>query len=122
MIVPETDTGFQKLMILETDRFGRVLVLDGIVQLTEEDEGIYHEWIAHWPIFALNRPAKHVLIIGGGDCGVAREVLRHKSVEKVTMVEIDRMVCDLAASTCRRFAPACTRTRASSSSSATAPR
>jgi spermidine synthase len=101
VIVPETDTGFQKLMILETDRFGRVLVLDGIVQLTEEDEGIYHEWIAHWPIFALNRPAKHVLIIGGGDCGVAREVLRHKSVERVTMVEIDKMVCDL----CRKHMP-----------------
>ena len=102
VIVPETDTGFQKLMILETDRFGRVLVLDGIVQLTEEDEGIYHEWIAHWPIFSLNRPARHVLIIGGGDCGVAREVLRHKSVKKVTMVEIDRMVCDL----CRKHMPA----------------
>jgi spermidine synthase len=101
VIVPETDTGFQKLMILETDRFGRVLVLDGIVQLTEEDEGIYHEWIAHWPIFSLNRPAKHVLIIGGGDCGVAREVLRHQSVQKVTMVEIDRMVCDL----CRKHMP-----------------
>ncbi len=101
VIVPETDTGFQKLMILETDRFGRVLILDGIVQLTEEDEGIYHEWIAHWPLFALQRPARHVLIIGGGDCGVAREVLRHKSVEKVTMVEIDRMVCDL----CRRHMP-----------------
>ncbi len=101
VIVPETDTGFQKLMILETDRFGRVLVLDGIVQLTEEDEGIYHEWIAHWPLFALKKPAKHVLIIGGGDCGVAREVLRHKSVQKVTMVEIDRMVCDL----CRRHMP-----------------
>ncbi len=95
VIVPETDTGFQKLMILETDRFGRVLVLDGIVQLTEEDEGIYHEWIAHWPLFALRKPAQHVLIIGGGDCGVAREVLRHKSVKRVTMVEIDRMVCDL---------------------------
>jgi spermidine synthase len=101
VIVPETDTGFQKLMILETDRFGRVLVLDGIVQLTEEDEGIYHEWIAHWPLFALKKPAKHVLIIGGGDCGVAREALRHKSVQKVTMVEIDRMVCDL----CRRHMP-----------------
>ncbi|MCU0237054.1 MAG: polyamine aminopropyltransferase [Acidobacteria bacterium] len=101
VIVPETDTGFQKLMILETDRFGRVLVLDGIVQLTEEDEGIYHEWIAHWPLFALKKPAQHVLIIGGGDCGVAREALRHKSVEKVTMVEIDRMVCDL----CRRHMP-----------------
>lgn len=95
VIVPETDTGFQKLMILETDRFGRVLILDGIVQLTEEDEGIYHEWIAHWPLFALKKPARHVLIIGGGDYGVAREVLRHGSVQKVTMVEIDRMVCDL---------------------------
>ena len=95
VVVPEKLTGFQKLMILDTERFGRVLVLDGIVQLTEEDEGIYHEWIAHWPIFALNRPAKHVLIIGGGDCGVAREVLRHRSVQKVTMVEIDRLVCDL---------------------------
>jgi spermidine synthase len=102
VIVPETDTGFQKLMILETNRFGRVLVLDGIVQLTEEDEGIYHEWITHWPIFSLNRPAKHVLIIGGGDCGVAREALRHKSVERVTMVEIDKMVCDL----CREHMPA----------------
>ncbi len=102
VIVPETDTGFQKLMILETDRFGRVLVLDGIVQLTEEDEGIYHEWIAHWPLFSLRRPARHVLIIGGGDCGVAREVLRHPSVKKVTMVEIDRMVCDL----CREHMPA----------------
>jgi spermidine synthase len=101
VIVPEIDTGFQKLMILETDRFGRVLVLDGIVQLTEEDEGIYHEWIAHWPLFSLRRPARHVLIIGGGDCGVAREVLRHRSVEKVTMVEIDRMVCDL----CREHMP-----------------
>jgi spermidine synthase len=101
VVVPETDTGFQKLMILETHRFGRVLVLDGIVQLTEEDEGIYHEWIAHWPLFSLRKPAKHVLIIGGGDCGVAREVLRHRSVEKVTMVEIDRMVCDL----CRQHMP-----------------
>jgi spermidine synthase len=101
VIVPETDTGFQKLMILESDRFGRVLVLDGIVQLTEEDEGIYHEWIAHWPLFALPKPAEHVLVIGGGDGGVAREVLRHASVQKVTMVEIDKVVVDL----CRKHMP-----------------
>jgi spermidine synthase len=101
VIVPETDTGFQKLMILESDRLGRVLVLDGIVQLAEEDEGIYHEWIAHWPLFALPRPAEHVLIIGGGDGGVAREVLRHKSLKKVTMVEIDKAVVDL----CREHMP-----------------
>jgi len=101
VIVPETDTGFQKLMILETNRLGKVLVLDGIVQLTEEDEGIYHEWIAHWPLFNLHKPAQHVLIIGGGDCGVAREVLRHDSVKTVTMVEIDQMVVDL----CRKHLP-----------------
>ena len=101
VIVPETDTGFQKLMILQSDRFGRVLVLDGIVQLTEEDEGIYHEWIAHWPLFALPKPAEHVLIIGGGDGGVAREVLRHPSIKKVTMAEIDKVVVDL----CREHMP-----------------
>jgi spermidine synthase len=101
VIVPEISTGFQKLMILESDRFGRVLILDGIVQLTEEDEGIYHEWIAHWPLFALPRPAEHVLIIGGGDGGVAREVLRHADIKKVTMVEIDKMVVDL----CREHMP-----------------
>jgi len=102
VIVPETPTGFQSLMILETDRLGRVLVLDGIVQLTEEDEGIYHEWIAHWPLFALLKPAKNVLIIGGGDGGVAREVLRHRYIKTVTMVEIDKVVVDL----CREHMPA----------------
>lgn len=101
VIVPETDTGFQKLMILETNRLGKVLVLDGIVQLTEEDEGIYHEWIAHWPLFNLHKPAQHVLVIGGGDCGVAREILRHDSVKTVTTVEIDHMVVDL----CRKHLP-----------------
>jgi len=101
VLVPEINTGFQKLMILESERLGRVLVLDGIVQLTEEDEGIYHEWIAHWPLFSLLKPAKNVLIIGGGDGGVAREILRHKYIKSVTMVEIDKMVVDK----CREFIP-----------------
>ena len=96
VVVPETPTGFQKLMILDTERFGRVLVLDGIVQLTEEDEGIYHEWIAHWPLFARATAAENVLIIGGGDGGVAREVLRHPTVKSVTMAEIDKVVVDLS--------------------------
>ncbi len=101
VLVPETDTGHQKIMILETERLGRVLILDNIVQLTEEDEGIYHEWIVHWPMFLLLKPARNVLIIGGGDGGAAREVLKHKSVKTVTMVEIDRMVIDK----CREFMP-----------------
>ncbi len=101
VLVPETDTGFQKLMILKTERLGRVLILDGIIQLTEEDEGIYHEWIVHWPVFSLLKPAKNILIIGGGDGGVIREALKHKSVESVTMVEIDKMVVEL----CRKYMP-----------------
>jgi len=101
VIVPETPTGFQRLMILDSERLGRVLVLDGIVQLTEEDEGIYHEWIAHWPLFARGTPAENVLIIGGGDGGVAREVLRHREVKSVTMAEIDRVVVDR----CREHMP-----------------
>jgi spermidine synthase len=101
VIVPETATGFQRLMILESERLGRVLVLDGIVQLTEEDEGIYHEWIGHWPLFARLTPAENVLIIGGGDGGVAREVLRHPYLKSVTMAEIDKVVVDL----CREHMP-----------------
>ena len=101
VIVPETPTGFQRLMILESERLGRVLVLDGIVQLTEEDEGIYHEWIGHWPLFAQMKPAENVLIIGGGDGGVAREVLRHPEVKSVTMAEIDKVVVDQ----CREHMP-----------------
>jgi spermidine synthase len=101
VIVPETPTGFQRLMILESERLGRVLVLDGIVQLTEEDEGIYHEWIGLWPLFARRTPAENVLIIGGGDGGVAREVLRHPGVKRVTMAEIDKVVVDA----CREHLP-----------------
>ena len=101
VVVPERSTGFQKIMILDSERFGRVLVLDGIVQLTEEDEGIYHEWIGLWPLFAQARTPENVLIIGGGDGGVAREVLRHPGVKSVTMAEIDKVVVDL----CREHMP-----------------
>lgn len=53
VLLPSMDTGYQEMMILETERLGRILILDGVVQLTEEDEGIYHEWITHWPLFSL---------------------------------------------------------------------
>jgi len=102
VVVPEKKTDFQRLMILESERFGRVLILDGIVQLTEEDEGIYHEWIGLWPLFAQQKTPETVLIIGGGDGGVAREVLRHPGVKSVTMVEIDKVVVD----DCREHMPA----------------
>ncbi|WP_420402582.1 polyamine aminopropyltransferase [Nisaea sp.] len=87
-------TEHQDLVIFENAVFGRVMALDGIVQTTEGDEFVYHEMLTHVPILAHGR-AKRVLIIGGGDGGMAREALRHTSVEQVTMVEIDRSVVDM---------------------------
>ena len=91
----EQKTGHQHLMIFHNAMLGRVMTLDGVVQTTEADEFIYHEMMAHVPIFAHGQ-AKRVLIIGGGDGGMLREVLRHDDVEHVTMVEIDSAVIDMA--------------------------
>ena len=86
-------TPFQNLQIFQTERLGRVLVLDGIVQTTENDEFMYHEMLVHVPMYACAEP-KRVLIVGGGDGGSLREVLKH-DIEHVDMVEIDRQVVDL---------------------------
>lgn len=87
-------TEYQELAIHETASFGRVLTLDGVCQTTEKDEFFYHEMMTHLPIMAHGR-AERVLIIGGGDGGILREVLRHASVVKATMVEIDPAVIEL---------------------------
>jgi spermidine synthase len=92
----EEGTGHQHLVIFENAKFGRMMSLDGITQVTERDEFVYHEMMSHVPILA-HGAARKVLIIGGGDGGVLREVLWHKGVEKVTMVEIDRSVVDMCA-------------------------
>lgn len=97
-VLYESQTGHQHLIIFENTAFGRVLMLDGVVQLTERDEFIYHEMMAHVPLFALGA-LRRVLIIGGGDGGVLREVLRHQSVERAVLCEIDASVIDLS----RRF-------------------
>jgi spermidine synthase len=91
----EQKTEHQHLMIFHNAVLGRVMTLDGVVQTTELDEFIYHEMMAHVPIFA-HGAARRVLIIGGGDGGMLREVLKHKTVEHVTMVEIDAAVIDMA--------------------------
>ena len=88
------------MQILDTAAYGRALVLDRVVQTTEGDEFIYHEMMTHVPLIAHPQP-RRVLIIGGGDGGIAREVLRHPSVEQVTMVEIDPAVIQA----CRRYLP-----------------
>ncbi|CAI4231027.1 unnamed protein product [Auanema sp. JU1783] len=86
---------FQDVLVFESATYGNVLVLDGIIQATERDEFAYQEMLAHLPLFAHPNPEK-VLIIGGGDGGILREVLKHKSVQSVVMCEIDEMVIDVS--------------------------
>ena len=96
----DSETEHQQLIIFENEDFGRVMMLDGVVQLSTRDEFVYHEMMAHVPLFAHSK-AKKVLIIGGGDGGVLREVLRHPEVKRATLCEIDRSVIDL----CREHFP-----------------
>ena len=90
-VLYDNKSNLQHIQVFENSRFGRVLTLDGVVQTTQGDEFIYHEMLTHVPILA-HGSVRHVLIVGGGDGGMAREVLRHKLVESVTMVEIDEGV------------------------------
>ena len=82
----------QHIQIFETESFGKMLVLDGKIQLTEKDEAMYHEMLVHVPLFMIDEPKK-ILVIGGGDGGTVREVLKHEPAE-VVMVEIDKEVVD----------------------------
>lgn len=91
----ESRTDHQHLLIFHNAKFGRVMTLDGVVQTTERDEFFYHEMMAHVPLFA-HGAARRVLIIGGGDGGLLREVVKHPSVEQVVQVEIDASVVDMA--------------------------
>ncbi len=92
-IVCSRRTEHQQLLIFKSPHFGKVLVLDGVVQLTERDEHFYHEMLTHVALHVHPHPAD-VLIIGGGDGGSLREVLKHKAVKRVQMVELDRGVID----------------------------
>ncbi|GAA0288399.1 polyamine aminopropyltransferase [Rhodovulum strictum] len=94
-VLYDSATDHQRLRVFINGTFGRVLTLDDVVQTTEGDNFIYHEMMTHVPILA-HGAARRVLIIGGGDGGMAREVLRHRSVEHVTMVEIDAGVVDFS--------------------------
>nr|AFK40887.1 unknown [Lotus japonicus] len=86
---------YQNVMVFQSSTYGKVLVLDGVIQLTERDECAYQEMITHLPLCSIPNPKK-VLVIGGGDGGVLREVSRHSSVEKIDICEIDKMVVDVS--------------------------
>ena len=91
----EERTAHQHLVLFDHRHLGHVLMLDGATQLTSADEFIYHEMMSHVPILAHGR-AREVLIVGGGDCGIARQVLKHDSIARVTQVEIDGAVVAIA--------------------------
>lgn len=95
-LLHEEQSAYQTVQIHEHPFFGRMLVLDGVVQLTEKDEHFYHEMLVHPSMHAHLAP-KHVLVIGGGDGGAIREVLRHPSVETAVLVDIDSRVTDIVA-------------------------
>lgn len=89
----DQESQYQRVQVLQTDACGKLLTLDGLVMLTEWDEFVYHEMISHPALCALPN-ARRVLVIGGGDGGTVREVLRHPDVEHVDLVEIDSMVVE----------------------------
>ena len=91
---------FQRIDIFESQEFGRFLTLDGFMMLTEKDEFIYHEMITHVPM-AVNPKAKKILVIGAGDGGTVRELVKYEHIKRIDMVEIDKMVVDV----CREYLP-----------------
>ena len=94
------NTGQQAVQVFRNRFFGRVLTLDGVVQTTEADEFVYHEMLAHVPILA-HGAVRRVLVIGVGDGGILREIVRHAGIEEIVAVEIDPLVVEL----CRELLP-----------------
>lgn len=92
---------FQRIDVLDTPEYGRVLLLDGLIMFAERDEFVYHEMIAHVPLFSHPDP-KDVLLIGGGDGGVIRELVKHAYLKRIDQVEIDEEVIRIA----KEFFPA----------------
>ncbi|XP_062505596.1 spermidine synthase-like isoform X2 [Corticium candelabrum] len=99
-ILYDKKSNFQDILVFRSNRFGTVLVLDGVVQCTELDECSYQEMISHVPLFSHPNPRK-VLVIGGGDGGVIREVVKHPEVEEVIQCEIDEDVIQVS----KKFLP-----------------
>jgi len=84
---------YQKIEVFQTEALGKVLVLDGNIACAEEDEYVYHEMIAHVPVFAHNNP-RRILVVGGGDGGTVRELVKHECIEHIDLVEIDESVIE----------------------------
>ena len=94
-VLYDSKTEHQRIVLFENALLGRVLMLDGVVQTTEADEFIYHEMLTHLPILAHGK-VRRVLIVGGGDGGMLEEALKHKGIERATLVEIDPQVIEFS--------------------------
>ncbi|MBC76510.1 MAG: spermidine synthase [Halobacteriovoraceae bacterium] len=94
---------FQKIDVVETEAVGRLLLLDGKTMVSEKDEFVYHEVMAHLP-YMVSRKCEKVLIIGGGDGGVVREFAKHKDIKQIDLVEIDERVVEVS----KKYFPQCT--------------
>jgi len=90
-VLHSSRSSFQKIEVVESLDFGRMLVLDGVINLTERDEFVYHEMLVHVPLFSHPDPSE-ILIVGGGDGGTAREVIKHEGISSIQQVEIDKEV------------------------------
>ncbi|MEO3677736.1 polyamine aminopropyltransferase [Rheinheimera sp. FR7-31] len=91
----EVQSPFQKIEMYETSHFGNLMVIDDVIMLSSRDNFLYHEMLSHPVLFTHANP-KNVVIIGGGDCGTLREVLKHPGVESVTQIDIDEQVTRMA--------------------------
>lgn len=98
--IESVQSDYQKIDVFQTPEFGKVLVIDGFIMLTEKDEFIYHEMITHVPM-SVNPDIKNILVIGAGDGGTVRELTRYNSIKKIDMVEIDKKVVDV----CMEYIP-----------------
>jgi len=99
-ILHDQQSPYQRVRILESYKYGKILTLDNMVMTTQKDEYHYHEMISHIAMFTHHNP-KNILVIGGGDGGTIREILRHENIDKVTMVEIDGEVIEA----CKKYLP-----------------
>lgn len=91
----EVQSPFQKIEMYETTQFGNLMVIDDVIMLSSRDNFLYHEMLSH-PVLFTHASPKNVVIIGGGDCGTLREVLKHPGVESVTQIDIDEQVTRMA--------------------------
>ncbi|MAX66577.1 MAG: spermidine synthase [Halobacteriovoraceae bacterium] len=102
-ILHSEQSKFQRIDVLETDAVGKLLLLDGKTMVSDLDEFVYHEVMAHIP-YMVSRKCENVLIIGGGDGGVVREFARHQDIKQIDLVEIDERVIEVS----KKFFPECT--------------